>query len=250
MKPTKDIQDYGDTIYYTDLGDPTVSDYTGTVTHEDLKDSLVALLIDKQKLTAFKIQDVDKAMASVDLEGSQNSRAAYRILDTIERDVFQNVVSFANAGTVTDATCDTATILGDLASLSQYLQENNVSETNMWCVVPPWVKIKLMLAGIKFQINNGINGKGTMPYTKDLGFDLYVTNTVYNSNTVAAPVSSILAGSYQSIAFAKKVLPSRSFELQTTRAVGVDNLTIYGYKVIKPKELALATLTYAAETAI
>jgi hypothetical protein len=87
-----------------------------------------------------------------------------------------------------------------------------------------------------------------MAWTKDLGFDVFVTNTVYNS--ASTPVSQVLAGSYQSIGYADKLLKTRTMELEGSRAVGVDGGLVYGYKVIKPKELALGAFTYIAETAI
>jgi hypothetical protein len=89
-----------------------------------------------------------------------------------------------------------------------------------------------------------------MAWTKDLGFTVYVTNTVYNSGTQAAPVSTILAGSYQAIGFEKKMLSTRSIELSASRATQLDGGAIYGYRVIKPRELAKAVFTYGAETAI
>jgi hypothetical protein len=74
----------GDTIYFADLGDPTISDYTGTLTAEDLKDSQTALLINKTKTFCFGVNDLDKLMADADLEGSQTQRAAYNLKDAIE----------------------------------------------------------------------------------------------------------------------------------------------------------------------
>jgi|GEM_PF-370780 len=248
LAPTKKIQKYGDTIYYSGLADPTVTDYTGSLTYETLQDEQIPLLIDKQKSYAFKVTDIEQAMANVDLKGSQAERAAYMLKDACERDVFQNVINDAGAGTVTDNTCDSATILGDIALAAQKLYEQNVKDNNMWMVIPPWVMIKLKLAGVAFSINEGINGKGGMQWTRDLGFDVFVTNTVYNSATT--PTSECLAGSYQSIGFAEKLMKSRAIELEDSFATGLSGLLVYGYKVLKPKELVRMTLTYAAETAI
>jgi hypothetical protein len=248
LKPTKDIQKAGDTIYFSGLADPSVADYAGTLTYENLTDEQIPLLIDRQKSYAFKVTDIEQAMANVDLKGSQAERAAYVLKDTCERDVFQNVITAAGAGTVTDTSCDSATILGDVALAAQYLMENNVKQNNMWMVIPPWVMIKLKLAGVSFSINEGINGKGGLQWTKDLGFDLFVTNTIYNS--AATPVSECLAGSYQSIGFAEKLMKSRAMELEDSFATGLSGLLVYGFKVLKPKELVRMTLTYTAETAI
>jgi len=244
------IKEYGDTVYFTDLGDPTVTDYTGTITHEDLKDSQIAMLIDKTKTFAFKVQDIDSLMTNLDTKGSQSQRAAYNLKDNIEKDFFQNVGAEANAGTALSATITSANALSNVSLLAQQLYDQNVTEDNMFMVIPPWLQLKLKLAGIAFSINQGINGTGGMQWTKDLGFDMYVTNTVYNSGTAAAPVSTILAGTYQAIGYADHMLKTRSMELQNTRAVGVDGGIIYGYKLIKPKELAKAVYTFGSETSI
>ena len=244
------IKQYGDTVYFTDLGDATITDYTGTITHEELNDSQIAMLIDKTKTFAFKVQDVDALMTNVDVKGSQTQRAAYNLADAIEKDFFRYVGDAANAGTALTATVTSAIALSSCAALVQQLMENNVKENNMWMVIPPWLKIKLQEAGVAFQINTGIHGTGGMAWSKELGYDIYVTNTVYNSNTQAAPVSVILAGSYQAIGYADKQLKTRTLELEGSRAVGVDGGLIYGYRVIKPKELAKSTMTWAVETAI
>lgn len=250
MVPTKQASGKGDTVYFTDLADPTITDYTGTITHEALKDSQIAMLVDKEKTFAFKVADEDTLMANVDLKGSQASRAAYNLKRSVETEALQTIAGYATAGTVTDTTCDSATIISDIGLLQQYLAEQNVDSSNMWCIIPPWVQLKLKLAGIVFQINNGLDGNGGMYWTHDLGFDIYVTNTVYNSNTVAAPVSSVLAGSYQAIGYTDIQLATRNIPLEGSRAVGIDGGLIYGYKVIKPKELAKAVLTYYAESAV
>lgn len=244
------IKEYGDTVYFTDLGDPTITDYTGTISHEELQDSQIAMLIDKTKTFAFKVRDVDALMTNIDTKGSQTQRAAYNLKDNIEKDFFQNVGSEANAGSALSATITSANVLSNVSLLAQQLYDQNVTEDNMWMVIPPWMQIKLKLAGIAFSINEGINGKGGMQWTKDLGFDVYVTNTVYNSGTAAAPVSTVLAGTYQAIGYADHQLKTRSMELQSTRAVGVDGGVIYGYKLIKPKELAKGVFSFGSETAI
>jgi hypothetical protein len=244
------IKEYGDTVYFTDLGESTITDYTGTITHEDLKDSQIAMLIDKTKTFAFKVQDVDSLMTNLDTKGSQSARAAYNLKNAIELDFFQNVGANANAGTAVTATVTSANVLSNISLLAQRLYDNNVTDDNMWMVIPPWMRIKLQLAGISFNINEGIPGKGGMQWTKDLGFEVYVTNTVYNSGTADTPVSTILAGTYQSIGFADRQLKTRSIELPTTRAIGIDGGLIYGYKVIKSKELAKATFTFGSESAI
>ena len=244
------IQDMGDTVYFTDLGDPTITDYTGTLTAEALKDSQSAMLIDKTKTFCFAVKDVDKLMANADLQGSQTQRAAYNLKDAMEKDVFRYCGDDANAGTALTATITSANVISYVSELARQLYDNNVEDSNMFVLLPPWMMVKLKLAGISFSINEGLNGKGGMFWTKDLGFETFISNTVYNSGTQATPVSTCLAGSFQAIGFAKKQLATRKIELSGTRGTQLDGGFIYGYKTIKPRELAKLTATFGAETAI
>jgi len=244
------IKEAGDTVYFTDLGDPTITDYTGTLTAEDLQDSQIAMLIDKTKTFCFKVKDIDGLMANIDAKGSQTERAGYMLKDNIEKDTFRYVGDYASAGTALTGTITSANAISYMSELARQLYENNVQESNMFTVIPPWLMIKLKIAGISFSINEGVNGKGGMFWTKDLGFETYVTNTVYNSGSQAAPVSTVLGGSFQAIGFAEKMLRTRNLELSASRATQIDGGVIYGYKLIKPKELAKLTATFGAETTI
>lgn len=244
------IKEMGDTVYFTDLADPTISDYTGSLSAEDLVDGQIAMLIDKTKTFAFKVQDVDRLMANVDLKGSQSQRAAYSLKDAIEKDVFQNIAADANAGATLTATITSANVLSYVSELARQLYDNNVQESNMGMLIPPWMMIKLKLAGVNFSINEGVNGTGGMFWTKDLGFDTFVSNTVYNSGTQAVPVSTVYGFSYQAIGFAENLLTTRNIELSASRAIQIDGGAVYGYKVIKPRELAKGIFTFGAETTI
>jgi hypothetical protein len=244
------IKEYGDTVYFNDLGDPTITDYTGTITHEDLVDSQIAMLINKTKTYAFTVRDVDAVMTNLDTKGSQTQRSAYNLKENIEKDFFENVGADANAGTAVTATITSANVISKISLLAQRLYDNNVNQSNMWMALPPWLRIVMEMAGIKFEINNGINGTGGMAWTKQLGFDCYVSNTIYNSGTADAPVSTVLAGTYQAIGYADHMLKTRSIELPTTRAIGLDGGIVYGYKLIKAKELAKGIFSQGAETTI
>lgn len=237
----------GDAIYFSSLADPSVSAYTGTLSHEDLIDSQITMLLDKEYMYQFKVADEDELMANVDLKGSQASRAAYVLKDTTEKAFFQDIYTYATAGTTT-ATITSANVLSSIGEIANDLAEQNVTQDNMWFVIPPWVQLKLKLAGISFSINEGINGKGGMQWTNELGFDVYVTNTLYNS--ASTPVTKVLAGSYQSVGYSDIQVPVRTQPAEGSRKTLVDGGLICGWKVIKPKELALGSFTYGAETTI
>jgi hypothetical protein len=240
------VKQAGDTIHFNGLADPTISSYTGTATTETLVSGRVSLLVDQQNYYAYTVTDIEDAMANVDLKGSQAERAGYGLRKACDTYIHQLYSQSAHSAAVTDTTCDTTTILSDIAEMKLLLAENNVDENDMWVTLAPWMQTKLELAGVKFQINNGINGKGGMSWTKVLGMDAYVTNQVYATGGVTYP----MAGSYNAIVFAEGLMKSESLRSTTNFTTILRGLHVFGCKVIKPKELVYAALTETAETAI
>lgn len=246
---TGQISKKGDAVYFNGLADPTISSYTGaTISYEGLQDSRVTLLVDQADMFAFKVGDIEKVQAELDVKGSQAQRASYGLKKACDTYLMG---LYTGAGkTVTAATITTANVLSTIGTFQQYLAESNVPENDMWMVIPPWLQLKLKLAGIAFSINEGINGKGGLQWTNELGFDMYVTNQVVNTGTIATPVSHIMAGSKNAIAFANQITETEDIRLIDTFDTAVRGLNTYGAKIIKPQELVTGALTFGAETAI
>jgi len=249
-RPRKGATKAGDTVYFNGLADPSVTAYAGSVTYEGLESGQVALLIDQQNYYAFKVTDVEQAMANVDLKGSQNARAAYQLKKECDTYIMALYSDADTGNVITDDTCDSATILSDISSAVRKLEEQNVAEGDMWMTIPPWVKEKLVLAGVVFQINNGTNEKGQMAWANYLGIDIYVTNQVYNSGTASSPVSYCMFGAYDAIVYDEALMTSEMIRLEGSFDHGARGLHVFGAKVVRPKELGYMKLTYAAETAI
>lgn len=249
-RPRKGANKPGDTVYFNGLADPTVSDYAGSITYEELDSGAIALLIDQQKSYSFKVTDIEQAMANVDLKGSQTSRAAYQLKKAVDTYIMGLYTQADTGNVITDATCDSATILSDVSGSVRKLEEQNVMEGQMWMTIPPWVKEKLILAGVVFQINTGTNETGIMAWANYLGIDMFVTNQVVNLGSVAAPQSQCMFGAYDAIVYDNVLEKSRMMELESSFDYGCSGLTVFGAKVIRPKELGYMDLTYAAETAI
>lgn len=243
-----EIKKFGDTVIFNGLADPSISAYQGTsITYESLQDASNVLQINQQDYFAFKITDIEKAQANVDVKGSQAERAAYKLQQKADTFVMG---LHGQAGLTSSGTITTLNAFSKIGEVQQSLAQNNVSDNDMWMVIPPWVRLKLELAGVRFQIKNGVNGSDGLAWTDALGFDIYVTNQVINTGTVAAPVSKVMAGAYNSIAFASQILETEVMRLESTFDTGVRGLHVYGAKVIQPNLLHTATFTYAAESAI
>lgn len=249
-RPRQGAEKAGDTVYFNGLADPSVNAYTGTISYEGLDSGQVALLIDQQNYYAFRVTDPEAAMANVDLKGSQTDRAAYQLKKTTDSYIMGLYTDADSGNVITDGSCDSASILSNVSSAVRKLEEQNVMEGNMWMTIPPWVKEKLILAGVVFSINEGTNQKGQMAWANYLGIDMYVTNQVVNLGSAAAPQSQCMFGAYDAIVYDEVLMKSRMMELENSFEYGCSGLTVFGAKVVRPKELGYMDLTFAAETAI
>ncbi|MBO5870596.1 MAG: hypothetical protein J6Q89_07600 [Clostridia bacterium] len=238
-----DIKDRGDSVVFIGLNDPTVYDYNGSITYEDIDDSSLQLLIDQDKAFSFKIKDIEALRSSIGLEDSQTKRASYLLKNEVDTYVFS---LYEDAGKVMDAVSATPEhVLQTIAGMKQTLEEANVPDGRTWIVVPPFIKTKLMLAGIKFQINNGVNGTGAVAFTDELGCDIYVSNqlSVNKGNTM------MLAGSYSAIAYAEQVLETQVLDrLENSFDKAVRGRLVFGAKVIKPSELVCCPVSDGGNT--
>lgn len=250
LEPDAPIKQVGDTVYFTGLANPTISTYAGSITYEDLVDGSVALTINQKKYYAFKIPDIEAFQSNIDVKGSQVAEAAYGLANNADAYI---LALYGDAGlTHTDASVDTATVLSTTSTTLRKLEEANVRSGNRWMVIPPWYKEKLELAGVKFQINDGMKGEeGGVEWVKYNGTDIYVSNNVYTTGSEGSYASKVLAGSYNSIVFAEQIMKNRFIDqLEDSFAAGASGLLVYGAKVIKPNELVCLTATQTAETAI
>lgn len=241
------IKKAGDSVKFQGLSDPTIRDYAGAVNYEGLKDAGLVMQIDQQKYFAFEVEDIDKAQTNIDEKGSQASRAAYKLKEVADTFVLNK---YGDAKQEVAATVTSANVLSTVGEMQQKLAEQNVSENDMFLIIPPWMQLKLRLAGINFQINNGINGTGGIAWTNELGFDVYVTNQVINLGSSSVPQSQCLSGAYNSIVYADQIVETETLRLEGKFANAVRGLHVYGAKTVRPDLLVNGNLTYGAETTI
>ncbi len=235
-----DIKNRGDSVTFVGLNEPTVYDYEGTVTYEDIQDSATVLRIDQDKAFSFKVADLEALRSSLGLKDSQAKRASYNLKKEVDAYVFGLYEQAENY--LEEATAVTpANVLQLIGEVKEMLETKNVQDGRIWIVVPPFVKTKLMLAGIKFQINNGVNGSGTIGFTDELGCDLFVSNQLAADESGAV---HLMAGSYSAIAYAEQVLDIQYIDrLENSFDSAVRGRIVFGAKVIKPEELVDVPVT-------
>ncbi|MDD4125839.1 MAG: P22 phage major capsid protein family protein [Eubacteriales bacterium] len=233
-----DIKNAGDSVTFIGLNEPTVADYTGAISYESIDDTAITLNIDKDKYFAFRVKDLEELRSSIGLKDSQTKRASYNLKKAVDTYVLG---LYASAGTtLTAATVTPANALTVVAEMKEALEKANVPDGQSWIVIPPFLKTKLILAGIKFSVNAGINGTGAIGYTDELGCDLFVSNQLATSGTTCYA----LAGSYSAVAYAEQILDTQVIErLEDSFDTAVRGRIVFGAKVIKPEELICAPVT-------
>lgn len=247
MEPDAPIKQVGDTVYFAGLNDPTVSAYTGSISYEDLEDGAVALLIDQQNHYAFKVNDVDAFQSAIDLKGSQTDRAGYELRNACDQYILGLHGGAKNAFS---ATVTNSNILSTTSKMARILKENNVMEG--WIVVPPWYEELLELAGVQFQINEGMDGKmGGIKWASYRNLTIMCSNNVPTTGSEGSYVSEIMAGSSNALIFAEQLLKDRFIpELENSFAGGASGLHVFGARVLKPAELVHLTATQGAVSGI
>jgi len=227
-----DIKNKGDRVVFVGLSDPAIYNYTGSLSYENIEDNAVTLYVDNDKAFAFKVKDIEELRSSIGLRDSQLRRASYLLKNEVDKYVFG---LYGDAGyTFTSTTVTPSNVLETIATLKQKLEEQNVPDGRTWIVVPPFIKTKLMLAGIKFQVNNGINGTGAVGFTDELGCDIFVSNQL----AVSGSDTMMLGGSYSAIAYAEQVLETQVIDrMEDSFDKAVRGRIVFGAKVIRPAEL-------------
>ena len=233
-----EIKQRGDAVVFIGLNEPSVYDYEGELTYEDIDDNATTLYLDQDKAFSFQVNDLEALRASIGLEDSQTKRASYLLRNEADTYVFG---LYGDAGTtLTDTAVTPDNVLQLIATVKQKLEEANVPDGRTWIVVPPFVKAKLLLAGVKFQINNGVNGTGTVGFTDELGCDIYVSNQLATTGSA----TQMLAGSYSAIAYAEQVLETQVIDrMENSFDKAVRGRLVFGAKVIRPTELVCCPVT-------
>ena len=248
METGSEIKNKGDSVVFPGLGKPTISPYTGTITPETLADASVTMIIDQQNYYAFYVDDIEAFRSVIDIQGTSVDEAKHGLFDTADKYVLG---LYAGAATTITATVSETIALSTTSTVCRKLEEANIKAGNRWMVIPPWYKEKLMLAGVKFSILEGVGGsKNGLSWAKEWDTTFYVSNNLTTTGAEGTYNTQCLAGSYNSIVYADQIVKSRYLpEVASAFAGQCDGLHVYGAKVIRPKELVRINATQAAASA-
>lgn len=241
-----EVQGFGSSVKISEVGNVAVTTYAGSITYEELTDAEKVLAIDQQKYAAVKIDDVDATQAKPKLMAKIQERVAYGIAN--EMDKYMGTMH-AQAGSKIGSTGSPTSIAstaayGLFANASKLLDEKNAPQEGRVAVIPPWLKEKMVLAGIKLRTDNTdlvANG-----YIGELlGFKVHVSNNLAKTSTYTA-VQFFIEG--MTIGFASQIDKVEAIRLQNQFGEAVRALAVYGGKVLYPDTLVTAYVAAGAES--
>jgi hypothetical protein len=240
-----EISGQGDKVIIRTVPAVTINDYAGTVTNQELTTGTVEMLIDKAKYYSFKIDDVLKAQADINLLEAASGDAAEGMRIAVETDVLSSVIGDATT-TGSQTTITSSNILSEILELSQALDELNIPEEGRFIVLSPEFVSMLKQSELRQAY---LTGDGTSPL-RNGQVGMVDRFTVYQSNMLHTPASGtdagythVLAGHPKAISFASQFTNTETVRLESTFGEAVRGLKVYGSKVVNPDCLCVGKWT-------
>lgn len=243
------IRAYGDRVKINQIGRVTVFDYTKNVdmpAPEILTDSQRELVIDQAKAFNFVIDDIDKAQTMPKVMGEATRESAYSLSDIADRYL---AGLYVGAGTNIGSTvapltlADAAAAYELLNRLNVALNTANVPRGQRTAVVPPWFAGMLNLdqrfvgagaAGAAQTLANGFVGRAA-------GFDVVESNNVPTATDATAGVSfKIQVSTPRARSFAEQIVETEAYRPERRFGDALKGLHVYGGKIVRPAEMAVA----------
>lgn len=252
QKHSGEIKEKGDRIKLKGYGGVTINDYDPdtALSYEKPHAAAMFLDIDQAKDYAVELPDISELQSDPASRQHYAEEAAYGLKDEVD-DYIAALYSQSAYGThvMKSTAIKTSIVTSYIGEL--WTKLNGVNVKKKWIVIPPWVALKLLLAGVilahdlKGELKNGFLGRV-------LQFDMYMSNNCTALTPVTAGYSRhvIMAGSYQAIAFADQMTESESLRSIDQFSDLIRGLHVWGAKVVKPKELFYNDFEFAPETEI
>jgi len=250
-----ELKKAGDTVQVRQIGSLAVQDYekNGTIKWQDLPDDKIPFTVNKQKLVAFKVDDIDKAQSDIKILSSYTDEAAYTLSKTVDTHVLSLHADASSIWGSTGSPLDCGYGSSEyspvkvLAHLARLLNDKDVPEQNRWFVAPPVFYEQLMDESGKAIdaafMGDGSSGLKNGKVTRLLGMDLYQSNNIATDGSYYA----CMAGTKHAITLAEQITLTESMRLESTVATGVRQLLVFDAKVMQPDALATAYLSFDIE---
>lgn len=251
------IKKHGDTVYIRSVPDMTIRNYQKgqTLVNEQPESTAVTLLIDKGKYWSFVTDSLDKVQTDIkSFINDWTDDAAEQLREEIDTDVLGNIYSDAssdnqgatagvisgafNLGTAgTPASVDKTNVLDYIVDAGTVLDEQNVSESGRFLIIPPWMAGLIKKSDLK---DASLSGDATSIMRNGL-LGMIDRFTLYNSNLLAGSSSAqyCIFGHKDATTFATQMTENKVQDNPNGFGMLHRGLQVYGYKVVKPEALGV-----------
>lgn len=242
----------GDRVHIQGLSGASIKDLPNSGVIDDpegIEDESLELFIDQKKYINFKVDDIDSIQGNADMITAIIGKTSNNLAVMQDRYVY-NLAKNA-AGKVIDATSSpnelsSSNVLSYLSDALAYIRSSNVYDNgDIFFEVHPYVFSKLQLAFTMIGQGNTTTGKNG--YRGPLfGCSVFESNAIPVTDADGNPVAAGTPGAIyhniirtgEAIAFAEqKSIDFKAYEIERGFGEGVKGFTLYGAKVVKPKEL-------------
>ena len=259
-----EIRNQGDKVNIRTMPTLEINDYKigQTLINQRPEAPTIELLIDKGFYWSAIIDDVIEKQQDIDQMNLWAQDAAEQMkikLDTRVLGSFVPDIADANKGddagrlsgnidlgdTGSPIALTKSNILDTILYMGQVLDEQNVSETGRWLILPFWATTLLKMSDIK---DASLTGDGSTPL-RNGRVGVIDRFTIYNSNLLPRYVDGsdnathVLAGTTAGMTFATQLTKTESLRAESTFGNIMRGLIVYGHKVVKPEALTAAYVT-------
>ena len=252
-----EIKKAGDTVHIQTAPAITINPYNpaGTLTYEAPAEATAELIIDQQKYFAFKVDDVSKAQANLNMADMYMNEAKKAIDLVKDSFILGKFADVPLGNLLTPLTITKSNAYLTFVNLAKVLKNNNAIQSNTnevyetknkttegmpWVIINPDVEAILLQAPEFIQATNaGDRVLRTGSIGSIAGLDVLVaTNLPTTTGTV-----NIMAGINDAITFASQVVKIEKLRDQDSFKDLVRGLYVYGAKTVIPNALAGVVVT-------
>ena len=270
-----EIKNFGDTVNIVKEPEMSVAAYTRGLTplvNTAVTDEELVLIINKANYFHFQIDSLEKRFGHINFQEIASNNAAYKLKDTMDAEVMQNMYDDAHAATailtpiIAAGNAAKKLLFGSVAvpiainhgagaldvdplnfmsRCAQVMDENNNPDEGRWFVAAPNFYNSLAdtsskLLSIDYNAGKGSLRNGLVASGLVRGFSMYKSNNLpYSAGTT--PV--VLFGHMRSTSAASAMNTVESFRSPTTFADEVRGLHVYGRKVLTTASVGAGIVT-------
>ena len=243
-----DIASQGDTVKILTPGNVTIGTLDSTVSYSEIAPTSTSLVIDQQKVFAFKINDVALAQANTDIMEGYLNKAKHAI--EVEQDVYLlgkhvDVASGNVIGGTSTVALTVSNIYAQFVQLAQILKNSSaiVDGKKPWVVINPDIEAILLQSTqftSSYQIADETLRNGSIG--RIAGMDVLVTPNL----TATDGKINVLAGTNDAITYASQLAKIEVLRDPDSFSDLVRGLYLYGAKTVNTDALAKLVCSVSA----